>query len=155
VTTNKLALAIALVALATLLGCSGKRPDTLGAADGMLYPCPSTPNCVSSDARADDPEHAIEAFALAAAPDVAWPAVVEAVEALPRTVIVTNEDGYLHAECTSALMRYVDDLELQLRPEQKLIAVRSASRIGRSDLGVNRERVESLRASLRARGVVE
>jgi uncharacterized protein (DUF1499 family) len=73
---------------------------------------------------------------------------------LPRTRIVKETEDYLHAECRSALFRFVDDLELQLRPSESIIAVRSASRLGYSDLGVNRRRVEGLRESLTRLGVL-
>jgi uncharacterized protein (DUF1499 family) len=76
------------------------------------------------------------------------------VAKLPRTAVVETTPNYLHAESASAVFRYVDDLELQLREADESIAVRSASRMGRSDFGVNRRRVEALRAALRARGVV-
>ncbi len=81
-------------------------------------------------------------------------AVQAAVAGLPRTKIITQTDDYLHAECSSAVFGFVDDLELHLRPEQNLIAVRSAARLGRSDLGVNRRRVENLRSLLRRQAVV-
>jgi uncharacterized protein (DUF1499 family) len=66
---------------------------------------------------------------------------------------VNETSGYLHAECRSALLGFVDDLELHLRPSEGVIAVRSASRLGYSDFGVNRRRVEVLRASLISRGM--
>ena len=68
---------------------------------------------------------------------------------MPRVRIVTLTDNHLHAECRSALFRFVDDLELELRAESRQIAVRSASRNGSWDVGVNRRRVERLRATLR------
>jgi uncharacterized protein (DUF1499 family) len=116
-----------------------------------LAPCPSTPNCVSSDAEDD---HRIEPLELAVSPEDAWQALRDAVEGMPRTKIVNVTDEYLHAEIRTAVFRFVDDLELQLRPGSGTIAVRSASRVGRSDLGVNRRRVERLRARLQDRGVV-
>ena len=73
----------------------------------------------------------------------------------PRTEIVASSPGYLHAECTSALMGYVDDLELHMRPSDGVIAVRSASRIGYGDMGVNRKRVEDLRTDLAGNGTVQ
>jgi uncharacterized protein (DUF1499 family) len=76
------------------------------------------------------------------------------VSELSRTRIVTETADYLHAECRSALLGFVDDLELHLRPDEGIIAVRSASRLGYSDLGVNRRRVEGLRTSLIERGVL-
>lgn len=130
----------------------GTRPASLGVRDGRLAPCPASPNCVSSDAR--DAAHAMEPLRFAQPPEKAWRAIREAVAALPRTAFVTETEDYLHAECRSALLGFVDDLELHLRPAEGIVAVRSASRVGYSDLGVNRKRVEELRATLRARGVV-
>ena len=135
-----------------LLACVGPRPDDLGVRSGRLAPCPPSPNCVSSDAT--DPTHAIAPLAPKGDPSTAWSAVRDAVAATKRTTIVSQQRGYLHAESTSALMRYVDDLELQLRAEEGVIAVRSASRVGYGDMGVNRARVESLRARLAASGGV-
>jgi len=74
----------------------------------------------------------------------------EQVAKLPRTIVVTEQPGYLHVECRSKLFGFVDDLEFQLRAEQGLIAVRSAARTGYYDFGVNRQRVEALRAALLA-----
>ena len=85
----------------------------------------------------------------------AWPQVQDAVSALPRVQIVKATDVYLHAECKSSLLGFVDDLELQLRPSEGLITIRSASRVGFSDLGVNRRRVERLRAALINRGIIK
>lgn len=136
----------------TLLSCAGKRPDHLGVAGGRLAPCPSSPNCVSSDAA--DAAHRVSPFRLGVAAEEAWHAARESVLALPRASIVEESDEYLHAECRSAWMGFVDDLELHLRAEDGVIAVRSASRLGYSDLGVNRERVETLREELLRRGVL-
>jgi uncharacterized protein (DUF1499 family) len=73
---------------------------------------------------------------------------------MPRTAVLTRTDEFLHAECTSRIFRFVDDLELQLRSAEGVIAVGSASRLGRGDMGVNRRRVESLRAALAEQGIV-
>lgn len=118
-----------------------------------LAPCPRSPNCVSS--LASDDEHRVAPLALREPADRAWEATRRAVEALPRTRIVDERPGWLRAECTSRWLRFVDDLELALAADGARIDVRSASRVGYSDLGVNRARVESLRAALRAAGVVE
>jgi uncharacterized protein (DUF1499 family) len=80
--------------------------------------------------------------------------VREQIAALPRTRIISVSDDYLHAECRSAVFSFVDDLELHLRPEQGLIAVRSAARLGYYDFGVNRKRIEVLRSTLQQQGVV-
>ncbi len=135
-----------------LFSCVGTRPTHLGVSATGLAPCPSSPNCVSSDAH--DPGHAIAPLELAVSRDQAWEAAVAAVSELPRTAIVTRQDGYLHAECQSAVFGFVDDLELELRAPEQIIAVRSASRLGYGDLGVNRRRVEGLRQELRRRGAV-
>lgn len=152
--TRRLSLLIAGLISCFVIACSGERPADLGFIAGTqnLRACPESPNCVSNDAT--DEEHAIDPLALAAAPNVAWQAVHEALSSMPRMQIVTDTGSYLHAEQTSRLMRYVDDLELALKPDEGIIAVRSASRLGHSDLGVNRERVEALRAQLRELGAV-
>lgn len=84
----------------------------------------------------------------------AWRAARAAVAALPRTTLVADLPDYLHAECRSAFFGFVDDLELHLRAPQNLIAVRSAARLGRSDFGVNKKRIEALRVKLREQGVI-
>jgi len=136
----------------SLFSCSGTRPADLGIKDGRLAACPATPNCVSSDDT--DSAHAIAAFQLAAPPADAWRALRGALDSLPRTKIITASEDYLHAECSSAIFGFVDDLELHLRPLQNSIAARSAARLGHSDFGVNRKRVEHLRRLLRQQGVI-
>jgi len=129
-----------------LLACASRPPESLGLHASALSPCPSSPNCVSSDA--SDPSHRVAPFELALPASEAWHAARSAVAALPRTVVLTQTPDYLHAESSSALFGFVDDLELHLRSSENLIAVRSASRLGYGDLGVNRARVEKLRALL-------
>jgi uncharacterized protein (DUF1499 family) len=125
----------------------------LGIVGGRLADCPDSPNCVCSDAA--DPSRRIGPFALAIEPGEAWNEVRAAVAALPRTRIVKRTSDYLHAECSSALFGFVDDLELYLRTTHGGgIAVRSAARIGYWDFGVNRARVEQLRSDLVKRGVI-
>ena len=142
-----------LLCVTLTLACSGPRRPDPRAATAALAACPSSPNCVSSDA--PDAAHRVEAFALAAPPDDAWRVLRDAVESLPRTTLAEATANRLHAECASAVFGFVDDLELELRASENRIAVRSASRVGYSDLGVNRRRVEGLRDVLRARGVVQ
>jgi len=144
--------AMLLIAGMPLLSCTGKRPANLGVSDSGLSPCPASPNCVSSDA--SDISHAIPPLQLAVPANEGWKTARELVSRLPRTRIVNETSGYLHAECQSALFGFIDDLELDLRPAENVIAVRSASRMGHSDLGVNRRRVEALREALGNRGIV-
>ena len=137
--------------LSFLFGCSGSAPENLGVVDGRLSVCPDRPNCVASDA--EDETKRIEPFRYTGDQASAWSALNKAVADLPRTIIVTTEDTYLHAEAKSRLFGFVDDLEFHLRPEENLIALRSAARTGYSDFGVNAGRLETLRAALKAEGI--
>jgi uncharacterized protein (DUF1499 family) len=149
---NPAPLLAALVLVMPLFSCAGKKPENLGLHGGRLAPCPSSPNCVSTDDA--DAAHRIAPFQIAMPVEEAWTAVKAMVASLPRTKIITVTDDYLHAECSSKFVGFVDDLELHLRPNQNLIAARSAARLGHSDFGVNRQRIESLRALLAKSGVV-
>ncbi|MGD9018618.1 MAG: DUF1499 domain-containing protein [Desulfuromonadales bacterium] len=113
-----------------------------------LSPCPDSPNCVASGA--DDEQHKIAPLTFAPPAAEAWQRLLEQVAKLPRATIVSEKPGYLHVECRSKIFGFVDDLEFQLQAAQGLIAVRSASRTGYYDFGVNRRRVEALRAALSA-----
>lgn len=119
----------------------------------VLAPCPKSPNCVSS--LAEDPPHRVEPFLLAGDPGAAWRALRDAVAATPRTRIAEERPVYLRAECRSRLLRFVDDLELALDAATGRVDVRSASRVGYGDLGVNRARVEELRERLTLSGVLK
>lgn len=136
----------------TFFACSGNRPANLGIKQARLSHCPPTPNCVSSDA--DDEAHRIPAFELAVPPAEGWRIARSSIADLPRKRIIIVTDDYLHAECSSAVFGFVDDIELHLRPTRNIIAVRSAARLGYSDFRVNRKRVEILRSSLLQRGVI-
>ncbi|MDF1754217.1 MAG: DUF1499 domain-containing protein [Verrucomicrobiales bacterium] len=123
---------------------SGKAP---GLVAGKLAPCPATPNCVSSD-DPPQPGQAIEPLTFDArvvTPTEAWSKLRESVDQMAGVRVIEFTDSYLSAECRSGLIGFVDDLELHLRPDDSTIAVRSASRVGHSDLGANRQRVEKLR----------
>lgn len=137
---------VAPVVLLAVLSLASRRPDTLGVTDGRLAPCPSSPNCVSS--RAEDDAHRIEPFRIDGPPDRAMARLEAALTSLPRIAILTREGDYLHAEATSALFRFVDDLEFLLDRDAGVIHVRSAARAGHSDLGVNRKRMEAIRRAL-------
>lgn len=123
---------------------SWKRPDNLGVRDGRLAACKRSPNCVSSQANPSDLEHYIAPIHGRMA------AVRKAVESLPRTTIVRAGENYLYAEFRTRLMRYVDDVEFFF--DGSVIHVRSCSRLGRRDFGVNRRRVEELRALISGTG---
>lgn len=150
--THRLLLLLSILSLAIVISCAGAVPNTLGVQPtGGLAPCPDSPNCVSSlDERAD---HNVEPLQIDGDVAVNWQQLREVVEALPGTVVVTQDDHYLHAESTSSLMRYVDDLELLLDPLTGRVDVRSASRVGYGDMGVNAARVQALRDLASERGV--
>ena len=135
----------------SLLSLRGQ-PRHIGLVDERLKSCPSSPNCVCSDDTATG--HTIEPLRLSVDPAEAWSAAVKAVRTAARTRIVTDSGNYLHAEYASGFFGFVDDLELHLRPAEQIIAVRSASRLGYSDFGVNRRRIEILRATLRRQKIV-
>jgi uncharacterized protein (DUF1499 family) len=120
---------------------TGTRPSNLGVKDGKLAACPGTPNCVSS--QSDDAQSKIDAL-----PGVAIAEIKKVVNAMAGTNIVEEKDNYLYAEFKSKLMGYVDDVEFYLDSNTNTVQVRSASRLGKSDLGVNRKRVEEIRSKL-------
>ncbi|MGH8706399.1 MAG: DUF1499 domain-containing protein [Burkholderiales bacterium] len=130
---------------------SWKRPHYLGVKDGKLARCRSTPNCVSSQADPADAEHFIAPIPFKGAPTGAMAAVRKAVEGMERATVIRHEANYLYGEFRSRLMRYVDDVEFTFVEKAGLIHVRSASRLGRRDFGVNRERVEALRSRIEGR----
>ena len=121
---------------------SGERPSNLGVKEGKLAACPGTPNCVNS--QSDDTQSKIEAL-----PKVSIAKIKQVVEGMEGTTIVEENDNYLYAEFKSKLMGYVDDVEFYLDDANNAVQVRSASRLGKSDLGVNRKRVEEIRSKLK------
>lgn len=126
-----------------------KRPENLGATAGRLAPCADSPNCVSS--QAPDERHAMEPLGFEGSAEEALERLEEVIEGMLRTRVVTRREDYLHAEFTSALFRFVDDVEFLVLPEEQVIHFRSASRVGYSDLGANRKRMEEIRRRFEAR----
>ncbi len=127
--------------------CSGSPPGDLGVRSGKFKECPSKPNCVSSQSPIED-SHYISPFTYTSPRAEEQKRLKKILTELPRTQLVKEEDGYLYYEFTSLLMRYVDDVEFFLDDTTKLIHVRSASRLGHSDLGVNRKRMEGIQKDL-------
>jgi uncharacterized protein (DUF1499 family) len=120
-----------------------RRPENLGVTNGRFAPCRRTPNCVSSQADPADIEHYTAPIPFRGD---AIGAVRRALAAMPRVTIVSEKPNYLYAEFRSRLLGYVDDVEFFF--DGNAIQVRSASRLGRRDFGVNRNRIERLRALL-------
>ncbi|MGK0290850.1 MAG: hypothetical protein ACI86H_002313 [bacterium] len=131
------------VCLMSLLNCSGEPPKNLGVTKEKLAVCPNKPNCVSSQATSK--KHLIKGFPLKASAKESIQAIKKIIKGMKRTTIVQEKDNYLYAEFQSALMGYVDDIEFYADETGKIMHVRSASRLGKSDLGANRKRVEAIR----------
>ncbi len=142
---------IALIAIFAV-ACGGRMPTDIGPQGDRLVDCPDSPNCVSSFAT--DEQHGIAPLEVEGSFDAAWAALGDVIAGMERTETVKTSPGYIHAVQTSALMRYRDDLEFLANAAAGRIDVRSASRVGYGDMGVNRDRVESIRAALAERGVV-
>jgi uncharacterized protein (DUF1499 family) len=129
------------IGLLGMLGCAGERPKNLGVKGGALAACPTSPNCVSS--RADDEKHRVAPFAFSGDPESAFAKLKLVLGMRSDTAIVEESPGYLRVELRTVL--FVDDGEFLLDRAAKVIQVRSASRIGYSDLGKNRSRLEDIR----------
>jgi uncharacterized protein (DUF1499 family) len=126
---------------AVLAACAGERPTNLGVLDGRLAVCPSSPNCVSSTA--DDQQHRIAPFICSGDPDTAFARLEQLLRQRRDTTVIETAPGYLRAEFRTTL--FVDDGEFLLDRPHRVIQIRSASRLGYSDLGKNRSRMEEIR----------
>jgi uncharacterized protein (DUF1499 family) len=126
-----------------MVGCAESRSSQIWVTGGRLLICPDSPNCVSS--QSGDPRHVIAPLRYEGAVEKARGLLIKTVLGMKRSRIVISEELYIHAEFTSAFFRFVDDVEFLLDDGKKLIHVRSASRVGNSDFGVNRKRVEEIR----------
>ncbi len=112
-----------------------------------LLPCPSTPNCVSS--QSSDTAHRVEPLHYESSGEEAWRRLRRVILALPRSRVVEDAAGYMRIEFRSAVLQFVDDVEFLLDDANKAIQIRSASRAGYWDIGVNRKRVERIRSQFR------
>ena len=132
---------LAVVLSLALFHIVGPVPIDLGVHAGVLAPCPTPAHCARADwpiqqSGGDTPQSALESL-------------IPVIEAMGGAEIVERTEGYLHATATSALFGFVDDLELHADNEQAILQVRSVSRLGDSDLGVNSKRLEILRRALK------
>lgn len=118
----------------------GSPSDDLGLRDGKLRPPPTTPNCAHSQVERAHPAHVHPLTG-------DWDTVVAAVAAHPEVTIVAHTDDWVHAEAQTPTMGFVDDIELQ-RTDEGIVHVRSASRMGSSDLDKNRKRLDQVRTTL-------
>ena len=137
--------AIALTLVLLLIGqlglLAGHRPAALGLKNGALRPPANTPNSVTSQIQAN-----ITPLRYQGAGEAALQRLKTLVSSMPGTTLITSQANYFHAEFQTPWLKFVDDVECVLGPEPGTIHIRSASRIGQKDFGVNRARVESIRA---------
>ncbi len=136
---------VALLAIVALAIWSHFKEPDLGLVNGKLRPCSASPNCVCSESYAEaNMSHQIPPVKVSGKDIVTpWKLLGQAVVDQGGN-IVREDDGYLHAEFSSSLFRFMDDLELRMDRQEGLIHIRSASRVGHSDFGVNRKRVEMI-----------
>ncbi|MFH2067254.1 MAG: DUF1499 domain-containing protein [Pseudomonadota bacterium] len=141
---------IPLIGCMIMISCAGQRPVNLGVINGRLTDCPSKPNCVGSQAA--DEDHTVAPFPYEGSKQSAFHRLKNVLKSFERTTIMEENENYIRMECKSAIMGFVDDVEFYF-PDENVIHVRSASRIGYSDLGVNRKRVEQLRKLFAAESI--
>lgn len=141
---------LSLITLAGLIVMSmtAARPSHLGARNGKLAPIPDSPNCVSTMTETEKSSYVIDPIDVSSMdqPLVKLKAAIES--AIPRAKLVTEDENYLHYEFTSLIFRFVDDGEFLLNDEGKVIDFRSSSRVGYSDMGANRKRMEKIRTAM-------
>ncbi len=144
--------AFGLILLASIglwvLAKAASPPADLGVHNGKLAPCPNRPNCVSSQADPSDQVHFLPPIPYAGELSQTQARLRRVLMAQPRVTVRRDEPGYLRAEFKSKLFGFVDDVEFLLDPQAKQIHFRSASRVGYSDLGVNRARIQAIRRQL-------
>jgi uncharacterized protein (DUF1499 family) len=142
------AAAAAILATLAILARAVKSPADLGVRDGKLAPCPNSPNCVSTQSQ--DPRHRIDPISYTTSPAEAKAALLRIIRSMERTTIVADDPTYIHAEFRTKGLGYVDDVEFYLDREARVIHFRSSSRLPYWDWGVNRQRMEEIRAAYEA-----
>ncbi len=143
---NLFALLIGASLTVIMAGCRPPQesPDSMS----RMAPCPESPNCVST--LAEDELHGIAPLTFDGSVDEARSRLLTIIQSMPRTNIVEDDGDYVHAEFTSRIFRFVDDVEFQINGDEGVIHFRSASRAGKGDLGANRKRMEEIRRSFDA-----
>ena len=140
---------IVLTSLIFFTGCTGVIPK-MGIDNGQLIQCPTTPNCVNSQAK--DKKHYIEPILMTGTPLEVKNHILKILNELKRAKIIVAEDHYIRVEFISKVFRFIDDLEFYFpntKTKEMTIHVRSASRVGHSDFGVNRKRIEQIRSKFK------
>ena len=146
----KLYLSLFLFSLFIVSSCSANQPKTVGLKNNNLSVCSGRPNCVSS--LNSEPDFMVAPFKLNKAES--WDQIKEITVKKTNWKLITSTDNYLHFECSTTFLRFIDDLQLNLKANG-IVQLRSASRIGYSDFGANRKRVEKLRRELTSAGIIK
>ena len=133
---------IGLVLFLAILSIVSRRKPSVGLVNGRLRPCSARPNCVCSEDK-ELPSY-VNPLALSGPADSSWARAKRIIREMGGK-IVREDDCYLWATFSTKLFRFVDDLELRMDEDNEVIHIRSGSRVGYSDMGVNRRRVEDLR----------
>ena len=141
-----LILILAILLYFSFLNFTGGPPENLGVHKGKLKDVPASPNCVSSFANTQDSVHYIEPLEVKSPEDLSK--IKEIVLSSPLNKLITEKENYLYFESRTMFFRFTDDLEIYIDTESKLIHFRSASRVGHSDFGCNRKRVEAIKKDL-------
>ncbi len=119
-----------------------KSKKPIGIVNGKLHPCPKSPNCVST--QAIDEKQKMEPINYSGDLEDAKAKIIDIINSLKRSKIITNEENYIHIEFRTATFRFVDDVEFLFDDKEKVIHFRSRARMGYSDMGVNRKRMEEI-----------
>lgn len=144
----------ALLLALLLTGCADMPDNSVDPASVTeLASCPSSPNCVCSIDTGDS--HYIDPLAVSSKPDAAWQALRDILSADGSISIIASDDDYIRAEAKTRFLRFTDDVEFLLDAEAGVINMRSASRVGYSDLGKNRSRLEGIRSAMREAGALD
>jgi uncharacterized protein (DUF1499 family) len=139
--------------LGLISGCSGKHVTVNDDNTVSLNGCSPLPNCVSSTTWIF--YNKTSPFELLIPGKDAWPIIKDVISKIPRTKIIEDNDVYIHAKCTTLVFRFVDNLELVLSEDQKMISVRSSSTFAIFDLGVNHRRINKLRKQLEEMKIIK
>jgi uncharacterized protein (DUF1499 family) len=142
--------AVGITAILAILARVVKSPAGLGVRDGQLAPCPNSPNCVSTQSR--DPRHQIDPIRYTTSAAEAKAVLLHVIRSMERSKIITDDPTYVHAEFRTKGIGYVDDVEFYLDAEAQVIHFRSSARLPYWDWGVNRRRMEEIRAAFEAAG---
>ncbi|MDQ6988265.1 MAG: DUF1499 domain-containing protein [Mariprofundaceae bacterium] len=138
-------LLLGLLAYIVMAILSQKSPDDLGLQNQQLRPCPDSPNCVCSEKQPQqNSEHDISPIQ---GDQAVWDKLISIIQKQGGNII-SQQNNYLHATFSTSIMHYVDDVELRFDQAKQTIHMRSASRVGRKDFGINRNRVEAIQQAL-------